>query len=153
MDFETLVLSKQYTDQKIKEIGSGGKQEPLIVNLLEDGTTDKSGSEIATAIVSGKPVSAFWNNTYVLPVAYDSDHVLFHMMFEGNSIGIFVSENSYEMHTTNIPTKPEDIGAQPKGEYLTAVPDGYAKTEDIPTDDHINELINTALGVIENGTY
>lgn len=25
--------------------------------------------------------------------------------------------------------------------------------DDIPTDDHINELINTALGVIENGTY
>jgi hypothetical protein len=24
---------------------------------------------------------------------------------------------------------------------------------DIPTDDHINSLINTALGVIENGTY
>jgi hypothetical protein len=23
----------------------------------------------------------------------------------------------------------------------------------IPTDDHINSLINTALGVIENGTY
>lgn len=44
-------------------------------------------------------------------------------------------------------------GYQPKGDYLTEVPDGYAKTEDIPTDDHINDLINTALGVIENGTY
>lgn len=57
----------------------------------------------------------------------------------------------------DIPTKPEDIGAQPvgnylqrvpdgyateewvqegfqpKGEYLTKIPDGYAKTEDIPT--------------------
>ena len=30
---------------------------------------------------------------------------------------------------------------------------GYAKIEDIPTDAHINDLINTALGVIENGTY
>ena len=28
-----------------------------------------------------------------------------------------------------------------------------AKTSDIPTDDHINELINMALGVIENGSY
>ena len=37
--------------------------------------------------------------------------------------------------------------------YLTEVPEGYAKTEDIPTNDHINSLINTALGVIENGTY
>lgn len=29
----------------------------------------------------------------------------------------------------------------------------YAKTEDIPTDAHIDNLINTALGVIENGSY
>lgn len=71
---------------------------------------------------------------------------------------------------------------QPKGNYLTEVPNdyakkselptkvsqlendngyltehqdlsGYAKTTDIPTDAHINSLINTALGVIENGTY
>lgn len=45
--------------------------------------------------------------------------------------------------------------AQPKGNYLTEHQDlsGYAKTEDVPTDAHINDLINTALGVIENGTY
>ena len=41
-------------------------------------------------------------------------------------------------------------GYQPKGNYLTEVPDGYAKTEDIPTDDHINQLINTALAAIPN---
>lgn len=29
----------------------------------------------------------------------------------------------------------------------------YAKISDIPTDEHINNLINTALGVIENGSY
>lgn len=28
-----------------------------------------------------------------------------------------------------------------------------AKTSDVPTDEHINDLINTALGVVENGTY
>ena len=28
-----------------------------------------------------------------------------------------------------------------------------AQLVDIPTDDHINDLINTALGVIENGYY
>lgn len=31
--------------------------------------------------------------------------------------------------------------------------DDYAKTEDIPTDEHINSLINAKLGVIENGSY
>lgn len=44
-------------------------------------------------------------------------------------------------------------GFQPKGEYLTEIPEGYAKTTDIPTDEHINALIDTKLGVIENGTY
>lgn len=55
--------------------------------------------------------------------------------------------------TEDIPTRPEDIGAQPAGNYLTEVPEGYAKTSDIPTDNHINSLIDTRLGVIENGTY
>lgn len=34
-----------------------------------------------------------------------------------------------------------NIGAQPVGNYLTEVPEGYAKTEDIPTDEHIIDLI------------
>lgn len=33
------------------------------------------------------------------------------------------------------------------------IPASIARKTDIPTDDHINNLINTALGVIENGTY
>jgi hypothetical protein len=33
------------------------------------------------------------------------------------------------------------------------IPDSIARKSDIPTDEHINNLINSALGVIENGTY
>lgn len=74
------------------------------------------------------------------------------------------------------PTKPEytadEVGALPDATEIPVVPtkvsafendkgyltehqslEGYAKTTDIPTDAHINQLINTALGVIENGTY
>lgn len=56
----------------------------------------------------------------------------------------------------------EDVGALPEDTEIPTVPTnvsaftndaGYAKTSEIPTDDHINQLINTALGVIENGTY
>lgn len=35
----------------------------------------------------------------------------------------------------------ENIGAQPAGNYLTEVPDGYAKTADVPTDEEIIQLI------------
>lgn len=46
-----------------------------------------------------------------------------------------------------------------KGKTYDSFPDKEAREkilemeEEIPTDDHINELISTALGVIENGTY
>lgn len=35
----------------------------------------------------------------------------------------------------------ENIGAQPAGNYLTEVPEGYAKKDDIPTDEEIIQLI------------
>jgi hypothetical protein len=44
----------------------------------------------------------------------------------------------------------ENIGAQPAGNYLTEVPEGYAKTEDIPTDEHINGLIDAKLAAMPN---
>lgn len=39
---------------------------------------------------------------------------------------------------------------QPKGSYLTAVPEGYAKTDEIPTDAHINSLIDAKLAQFTN---
>ena len=53
-------------------------------------------------------------------------------------------------------------GADGKSAYQYAQEGGYTGTEtefaaklaaEIPSDEHINELINTALGVIENGSY
>ena len=53
-------------------------------------------------------------------------------------------------------------GADGKSAYKYAVEGGYTGTEaefaaklaaEIPTDSHINELIDTKLGVIENGAY
>lgn len=39
---------------------------------------------------------------------------------------------------------------QIKGDYLTSVPAGYAKTEDIPTDAHINSLIDAKFAQFTN---
>jgi len=60
---------------------------------------------------------------------------------------------NYYAKKSELPTKVSQL-ENDKG-YLTEHQDlsGYAKTTDIPTDDHINGLINTALGVIENGSY
>ena len=82
---------------------------------------------------------------------------------------------------TEIPTVPTNVSAFNNDVgYLTEIPseyvteteleskgyltehqslEGYAKTTDIPdvskyqTEEQVNALINTALGVIENGTY
>ena len=43
-----------------------------------------------------------------------------------------------------------DAGFQTAEQVREAVKEGM---DDIPTDEHINNLINNALGVIENGTY
>lgn len=59
-------------------------------------------------------------------------------------------------NTTVIPTVPANVSAfNNDAGYLTQHQSlaGYAKTEDIPSDSHINSLIQAALGVIENGTY
>lgn len=41
-----------------------------------------------------------------------------------------------------------------KAEHLNHIEEGIAEVEkQIPSDEHINDLIDEALGVIENGTY
>ena len=59
-------------------------------------------------------------------------------------------------------TVHEIYALQGKSAYAYAVEGGYTGTEaefaaklaaEIPSDDHINSLIDTKLGVIENGAY
>ena len=155
MDFETLVLSKQYTDQKIKEIGPGEKQEPLIVHLQGDGTTDKNVFVMSVALMENRQVLLQLGELDTIALtAFRGESALFSGVLNGEEVAVVVTGNTYEITETNLATERYVTNyAQPKGNYLTAVPDGYAKNEDIPTDDHINDLINTALGVIENGSY
>lgn len=41
-----------------------------------------------------------------------------------------------------------------KAEHLNHIEEGIAEVEkQIPSDEHINDLIDDALGVIENGSY
>lgn len=67
-----------------------------------------------------------------------------------------VNEAVKKIDALEIPVVPTVVSAfENDAGYLTEHQslDGYAKTTDIPTDDHINQLINTALGVIENASY
>lgn len=59
--------------------------------------------------------------------------------------------------STKIPAKISDLTADSTHRTVTDAEktawNAKADAADIPTDEHINSLINTALGVIENGTY
>lgn len=51
-----------------------------------------------------------------------------------------------------LPVGGAELGGVKNGGNVTINEDGTMSAA-IPTDDHINDLINSALGVIENGTY
>lgn len=55
--------------------------------------------------------------------------------------------------TETDPTVPEWAKAKSKPTYTAAEVGALPENTAIPTDEHINDLINAALGVIENGSY
>ena len=72
--------------------------------------------------------------------------------FYAGQLGVFTSGNSLSYTITADFTVISEVKKLSE-DYM---PDSTAKTSDIPTDDHINELINTALnsiGVAEEGAY
>lgn len=83
------------------------------------------------------------------------------MSITGNAVGnyniqsdwvqIDESAPDYIKNKPNIPTKPEDIGAQPAGDYLTEVPEGYVKSVNGNTPDEDGN-VDVSNGFIVNIT-
>ena len=81
----------------------------------------------------------------------------------------YIKDGNWWIGDTDTGVKAEGVdgtdghdGQDGKSAYAYAKDGGYTGTETefvnklaqtVPTDEHINSLINTALGVIENGTY
>ncbi len=65
-------------------------------------------------------------------------------------IGIYFIAAESQYYTNTWFTLSVDRIARISEAYI---PFEIARTKDVPTDEHINGLINTALGVIENGSY
>lgn len=107
------------------------------------------------------------NNIFFQATYITSDHPEIHRISINNLNQ--VSQYNYTLaKSTEIPTVPTaEISANTAARHshsnksvidgITSAKvtawDNKAEAADIPTDDHINELINTALGVIENGSY
>ena len=81
--------------------------------------------------------------------------------YTANKFLLRVESGDCEQYT-NVIKQTAMFSSYPGGEeYIRFCKNGYdwtawekvVRAYDIPTDDHINSLINTALGVIENGSY
>ena len=96
-------------------------------------THDKSFEEIEEAYQSGRNLVCDLDGTLIAYAGCDGTSYLFSNVF--CDVGVFGFT----------------VYIRQSGSYLKVhfIPE----IEDVPTDDHINELIDTKLGVIENGTY
>lgn len=146
--------------------------EAMIVRITESNGTlsaDKSYIEIRDAYIAGIPVYALYDS--VLPLIAATAAALYFGTFQCDSGD---ASNGAVVATVMIEITPNgevnDLSAQvdipktlPNPNAITftgAVTGSYdgstAKTVNIPsavTDAHINSLIDTKLGVIENGSY
>ena len=108
--------------------------EPLVVNLLADGTTDKSIIDISVALLKNRQVLASQGDSTIALTGLRGESAFFSGVVNGEEVAITVTGNTFEIIYTKLATEQfVSDGYQPKGDYLTAVPDGYAKTSDIPT--------------------
>lgn len=141
------------------------------------GTTDElTPAQVYEAVSAGIPVKVqYTDSTYGLisftafAVSESLNTIASNMIGYYNGVYILAelvgneSDNTWGTAFTTLAQKTDIPSALPNPNALTftgAVTGSYdgsnAKTVNIPsavTDDHINELINTALGVIENGSY
>lgn len=141
--------------------------EALIVHVTDNNGTlsaDKSYVEIIGAIIAGIPVLVDYYGTDLTLIAISDSLFFGTIVCTNDDIGAMVSTTMIEITLNG---EVNDISAtvetMPNPNAITftgAVTGNYdgsaAMTVNIPsavTDEHINSLIDTKLGVIENGSY
>lgn len=119
-----------YTTPSIRgEKGEDATDKPCVY-VLGEGETIEDAPDYASLVVD---IGGTDDSTIIPPVTEDPG-------YSGGSGGINITGASVGQ-TIRISEVDED-----------GVPTAW-ESVDFPTDDHINSLINTALGVIENGSY
>ena len=129
-------------------------------------TADKTHAEIATAVKNGLNVYVESGDEIfpLLGISEDDEYYFgmvqwtndgYHASVRGDRFKI-TPENEINQLYANIYAMPNPLGLHFTG-AVTGIYDGSERmTVNIPetvTDDHINSLIDTKLGVIENGAY
>ena len=154
----------------VGEVGGGSD---FVVNISSDNVADTTAAEIHEAFIQNQRIYALYGNMYVLSLVSSSGtSAAFSMVV--NNIGLYAvvdSNGNVTVQSFNY----VDIDGVDSRIGFHGVPQIYAgskvgqtvqisavdgegrplswKSVDFPDDDHINRLIDTKLGVIENGTY
>ena len=104
------------------------------------------------------PIGKGADGGYYVPNVSQPEAGMMRVSYEASAKGMPAVEPVNIALPKGDPGAPGEPGA-PGNDYVLAESDKREIAElaadmvDVPTDDHINNLINTALGVIENGTY
>ena len=150
--------------------------EKMAQEQLTGTTNDLTPTQVYEAVSAGIPVKVqYTDSTYGLlsftafNVSESLNAIVSQIIAYANGVYMLCelfgdkSSNVWGFNITTLAQKTDIPSALPNPNYLTftgAVTDSYdgsmAKTVNIPsavTDDHINSMIDTKLGVIENGAY
>lgn len=166
--------------QYAQDGGYTGTEEEFAEKLAQEqltGTTDSlTPAQVYNAVSAGIPVKVQYTDSIygllsftAFNVAESLNVIVSQTIVLYNGVYILAqlwgnkSKNSWDINVTTLAQKTDIPSALPNPKTLAftgAVTDSYdgstAKTVNIPeavTDDHINFLIDTKLGVIENGSY
>ena len=150
--------------------------EKLAQEQLTGTTNDITPTQVYNAVSAGIPVKVQYSDDTFGVLSYTNFFFFFSMgIIDANSICVYYgndilvelsgdkTNNTWNFTTTTLAQKADIPSALPNPNALTftgAVTGTYNGSEplsvQIPsavTDDHINSLIDTKLGVIENGSY
>lgn len=134
---ETEVLSYNMLDQRLKGLEGDGLANAVADYLaehpVEAGATAEEAAQIAKNCEDIEKLTTDKLDATKLPEAVNE------ALAQAKASGVFQGEPGKDYTLTE--ADKQEIAEQ------------AAQLVDVPTEDHINDLINTALGVIENGTY
>ena len=138
--------------------------EAIIVTITDNNGTlsaDKTFTEIRDAILAGTTVIAGYDGTDLPLIALRADLLLFGIILcDETSVATVIIEITENSEVNDISSQVDSMPNPNPLVFIGAVTGAYdgtsTMTVKIPrevTDDHINSLIDTKLGVIENGAY
>ena len=152
------------TETKFAEKLASGTMFVTITDNNGTLSADKSYNDIENAILDGTPVLVYYAGTGLPLIGAMADAKYFGtIMCDDNIVATSIIEITQNGEVNDISAQIDIPKTLPNPHAITftgAVTGTYdgsnTKTVNIPsavTDDHINSLIDTKLGVIENGTY